>query len=80
MYQFTINLLIRFTGCSWVTNGKKISLEWIWNQNSLRWISFAPKGKRIVIVNNRKIRIEKSDLNRLIEDLKSKKYEHQRKG
>ena len=26
MYQFTINLLIRYTSCSWVTNGKKKSL------------------------------------------------------
>jgi len=46
----------------------------VWNQNSLKWISFAPKGKRIVIVNNRKIRLEKSDLNKLVEDLKNKKH------
>jgi len=46
----------------------------VWNKNSLRWISFAPKGKRVVIVNKRKICLEKSDLNKLVEDLKSKRH------
>jgi len=74
IWVFCINFLIRLTGCSWVTNGKKISLEWVWNKNSLRWISFAPKGRRVVIVNKRKIRLEKSDLNKLVEDLKTKRH------
>ena len=74
IWVFCINFLIRYTGCSWVTNGKKVSLEWVWNQNSLKWISFAPKGKRVTIVNSRKIRLEKSDLNKLVEDLKTKRH------
>ena len=44
-----LNLLIEYTRCSVSINDGKISLEWTWHGNSLRWDSLVPDGMPITL-------------------------------
>ena len=49
MKKRLLNLLIKYTQCSVSINDGKISLEWTWQGNSLRWDSLVPDGMPITL-------------------------------
>ena len=49
MKKQLLNLLIEYTRCSVSINDGKISLEWTWHENSLRWDSLVPDGMPITL-------------------------------
>ena len=49
MKKRLLNLLIEYTRCSVSINDGKISLEWTWHGNSLRWDSLVPDGMPITL-------------------------------
>ena len=49
MKKRLLNLLIEYTRCSVSINDGKISLEWTWQGNSLRWDSLVPDGMPITL-------------------------------
>ena len=55
-----LRLLIKYTKCSVLTNGKKISLEWTWQENSLKWDSLVPDDMRIILVGENTVQIGKN--------------------
>ena len=76
MKRRLLRLLIKFTKCSVHTDGEKISLEWTWHGNSLKWVSLAPADMRIIIVDENTIHVVKSDLKNLIGELRKKRDRH----